>query len=432
MEADILGCGIVDGDVFGSYRHIIERPTHHGRLDFGIFDANCGRCGDKPCDLAGRQAAPRDPCPRPNGTCAMTLYRYIFMRFLAAFVRVLMVFTFLLFVIGIVDELGALKPEQGISRAIYMSVIGQIQTAYTILPLMMIITAISFFLGMSRSSELVAVRASGVSGLRFLLAPCAAALLIGLVAVALINPLVTVLNTKYEAEKGRANASTALSVGETGIWMRQGTAGEQTMVHAKTTEESGLRLLSATFIRFDSSGTPTARIEAATAQLEPQAWVLKGALSWDLTQGNPESLRKALPDGTRIATDLRPEDLTSGFGRPNSVQIWALPAHIASLQSAGFSARAFQVWLQSELAKPLFLVVMVLVAAGFTMRHIRAGNRAQMVIIAVMLGFGIFFFRNIAEVFGQNGKVPVMLSAWGPTAAASLLAVSLLLHLEEG
>lgn len=362
----------------------------------------------------------------------MTLFRYILMRFLATFARVLMIFAFLLFVVGIVDELGALKPEEGISRAVYMSVIGQIQTAYTILPLVMIIAAITFFLGMSRSSELVAVRASGVSGLRFLLAPCAGALLIGLLAIALFNPLVAVFSTKYEAEKGRASASTALSVGEAGIWLRQGIAGEQTMVHAKTTEKSGLRLVGATFIRFDASGTPIARIEAASAQLEPQAWVLNGAISWDLTQGNPERLRKPLPDGSQIVTDLRPEDLTSGFGRPNSVQIWALPAHIASLQSAGFSARAFQVWLQSELAKPLFLVVMVLVAAGFTMRHIRAGNRAQMVIIAVMLGFGIFFFRNIAEVFGQNGKVPIMLSAWGPTAAASLLAVSLLLHLEEG
>lgn len=362
----------------------------------------------------------------------MTLFRYILFRFLATFARVVMVFAFLLFVVGIVDELGALRPDQGISRAIYLSAIGQVQTAYTILPLMMIISAITFFLGMSRSSELVAVRASGVSGLRFLLAPCTGALLIGLASIALVNPIVTVLSSKYEVEKGRASASTALSVGETGVWMRQGWAGEQTMVHAATTEQSGLRLLGATFIRFDAEGTPLERIEAATAQLEPQAWVLTGALVWDLTQGNPEKLRKTLPDGSRIATDLQPQDLTSGFGRPSSVQIWALPAHIASLQSAGFSARAFQVWLQSELAKPLFLVVMVLVAAGFTMRHIRAGNRAQMVIIAVMLGFGVFFFRNIAEVFGQNGKVPVILSAWGPTAAASLLAVSLLLHLEEG
>jgi lipopolysaccharide export system permease protein len=362
----------------------------------------------------------------------MTLFRYVLLRFLATFARVMMIFAFLLFVVGIVDELGALKPEQGISRALYMSVIGQMQTAYTILPLVMIIAAISFFLGMSRSSELVAVRASGVSGLRFLLAPCTGALLIGVIAVALFNPLVAVFSSKYDAEKGRASASSALSVGETGVWLRQGTAGEQTMMHAKTTEGSGLQLVGATFIRFNANGTPIARIEAASAQLEPQAWVLKGAISWDLSHGNPESLRKALPDGSRIATDLDPEDLTSGFGRPNSVQIWALPSHIASLQSAGFSARAFQVWLQSELAKPLFLVVMVLIAAGFTMRHIRAGNRAQMVIIAVMLGFGIFFFRNIAEVFGQNGKVPVMLSAWGPTAAASMLAVSLLLHLEEG
>lgn len=362
----------------------------------------------------------------------MRLFRYIFTRFLASFLRVLLVFAALLFVIGFIDELGRLPADRGMGWAMYLSVIGQAETLYMILPLVTIIASITFFMGLSRTSELVAVRAAGVSGLRFLLAPAFGAAIIGLVAVAVFNPIVTVMTTKFLAEKGRASPSTTLSIGETGLWLRQVGAGQQTMIHAKSTQDAGLTLRDVTFIAFDANGAPISRIEADTARIAPSAWVLSAATMWDLTARNPQAVRRALPEGSEIATDLQPEDLTTGFGKPNSVPIWSLPAHIQALKNAGFSTNAFQVWLQSELAKPLSLVVMVLVAAGFTMRHIRSGNRAQMVIFAVLLGFGIFFLRNIAEVFGQNGQIPVILAAWGPNLAALLLAFSLLLHLEEG
>lgn len=362
----------------------------------------------------------------------MTLFRYIFLRFLAMFARVMLIFLGILFTIGLVDELGALQGDQGIARAAYMSVMGQIETVYTILPLVVIIAAISMFMGMSRSSEIVAVRAAGQSGLRFLLAPSFAALLIGIVAVALFNPLVTAMATQHGIEKGRIATTSVLYAQGSGLWLRQGAQDGQVMINAASADQANLVLQQVSFIGFDAGGAVIWRIEAEEAKLAPQAWVLRNAYRWDVTQPNPQKARQLLPDGTELPTDLQPKDVTSGFGKPTSVPIWALAGHIEALEKAGFSARAYQVWLHSELAKPLSMVVMVLVAAGFTMRHIRAGNSAQMVLYAVLIGFGIFFLRNIAQVFGQNGQVPVLLAAWGPTLAASLLAISLLLHLEEG
>jgi lipopolysaccharide export system permease protein len=38
----------------------------------------------------------------------------------------------------------------------------------------------------------------------------------------------------------------------------------------------------------------------------------------------------------------------------------------------------------------------------------------------------------VAEEFGQSGALPAMLAAWAPAVAGMMLAVSLLLHLEDG
>ena len=103
----------------------------------------------------------------------------------------------------------------GISDAVYMAALSVPESLYRILPLIMILTAISLFLGLARSSELVVVRAAGRSGLRFLVAPVVVALVIGMFAVAVFNPLVAATSKKYETLQTQLNGGgSVMSVSE--------------------------------------------------------------------------------------------------------------------------------------------------------------------------------------------------------------------------
>jgi lipopolysaccharide export system permease protein len=55
-----------------------------------------------------------------------------------------------------------------------------------------------------------------------------------------------------------------------------------------------------------------------------------------------------------------------------------------------------------------------------------------MVLAAILLGFGVYFIRDFAEVLGESGQLPAALVAWAPPVAAILLAVGVLLHTEDG
>jgi lipopolysaccharide export system permease protein len=39
---------------------------------------------------------------------------------------------------------------------------------------------------------------------------------------------------------------------------------------------------------------------------------------------------------------------------------------------------------------------------------------------------------RVSNEFGEAGSLPVVLAAWAPTVAGLLLALALLLHLEDG
>ena len=361
----------------------------------------------------------------------MTLTLYIALRFLKMFGLVFGVFMAILLLIDVIDQLRKVGVTLG--GALYLSLLNVPESLYQILPLIMILTAIALFLGLARSSELVVVRASGRSGLQFLLAPVVMALLIGAVAVAVFNPLVAATSKAYDrlsAQRGQEGS--LLSLSEDGLWMRQGNAAGQSVIKAVRSDPDGTTLQGVTVITFNPEGTPTQRIEATSAQLLPGEWLLHGAKRWSLTDANPEQTALASAVDMRLPTDLTQDRLRDGFGDPSSVAFWALPSYIKALERAGFSARSYQVWMQMELALPVLLAAMVLIAAGFTMRHARFGKTGQMVLLALLGGFLIFFLRNFAQVLGQNGQIPILLAAWSPPIAATFLALGLLLHLEDG
>ena len=68
----------------------------------------------------------------------------------------------------------------------------------------------------------------------------------------------------------------------------------------------------------------------------------------------------------------------------------------------------------------------------FTMRPTRLGRTGIAVLSAVLLGFGLYYIRNFAQIMGENGQLSPILAAWVPPAASLLLALGLVLHMEDG
>jgi len=365
----------------------------------------------------------------------MILYAYFARRFLKSFLGVFGIFLGIVLMIEVVEQINSFDSDRvGFAEIMELSLLHLPSIMYPIIPLIIILATLVLFLGLARSSELVITRASGRSGMKSLIAPVVVAFALGMFAVAVLNPIVAATSKQYETTVSRyaSGKESVLSISQEGLWLRQGSAEGQTVISAVGSNLDGTKLVDVSFFSFTSSGTPLARIEATSAELTKGAWVLKEAKKWRiLSSANPE--RDAVEyDTLRIESDLTREQIRDSFGSPDSIPIWDLPAFIDRLDRAGFSARQHRVWLQTELALPLLLVAMVLIGAGFTMRHTRFGGTGTMVIGALMMGFTLFFVRNFAQVLGENGQLPVFVAAWSPPLAAICLALALILHLEDG
>lgn len=365
----------------------------------------------------------------------MTLHLYIGRRFLVAFLGV---FAALSIMLGLIDMLEQVRRFDSdavtFGSIVTLTLLNVPEAIYRILPLVTILATLALFLALSRSSELVIARAAGRSAIVSITAPVLVAIAIGVGSVAIFNPIVAATSKQYDTLANRylQTTTSVLSISTEGLWLRQGGPEGQTVIRASRANLDGTELFQTTFLSFAPDGLPVTRIEAARAQLTPGAWILSDAKEWPIAGAENPELEATGHASLRVPTDLTRNQIVDSFGTPSAIPIWELPGFIAQLEKAGFSARQHRVWYQMELAMPLLLGAMVLVAAGFTLRPARFGQTGLMVVMALTLGFSLYFMRNFAQILGENGQIPILLAAWGPPAAAVLLPLGLLLHLEDG
>jgi lipopolysaccharide export system permease protein len=363
------------------------------------------------------------------------LHLYIAKKFLARFLTVLAVFVAITVLADMVEQIRRFDSDTvGLSEAFHLSLLNTPSNLYRILPLLVIMATLSLFLGLARTSELVVTRAAGRSAIRSLLAPVGAALALGVFAVTVWNPIVaaTLRQSEIVSDRLASGNGRVLSISREGLWLRQGGEPGQTVIHAERANLDGTELQGVTFLAFGADAGPLYRIEAERAALQPGGWRVRDGKRWEFAGvPNPEASATRF-DETIIPSDLTRDAIRESFGTPAGIAIWDLPDFIDQMERAGLSARQHRVWFWMEMAHPLMLAAMVLIAAGFTMRHTRFGRTGLMLLLALLLGFGVFFLKNFAQVLGENGQIPVLLAAWAPPAAGILLSLGLLFHTEDG
>jgi lipopolysaccharide export system permease protein len=366
----------------------------------------------------------------------LTLSSYITRQFLMAVLAVLAALSLLVALFDFIELLrrSATRPDATFGIITEIAALRLPYIAIEILPFGVLLGGIVAFWRLTRSSELIVARASGVSAWRFLTAPVLAAICLGGFATAAGSPLSSILLARAEVLDNvylrSGGGPMALAGGQ--LWLRQSDRGLEpsgvAIMHALGVNLKGKSLTASevSVFRLDNDDRLLQRIEAHKATLGRGEWLLEDGRSM-----TPDHLPEA-PRTISLPTDLTVSRVQESFASPTTLSVWALPGFISLLDRSGFSSIRHRLHFQSLLALPLLAGTMTLVAAGFSMRPARRGGVAQMIGSGVAAGFTLFMVSKIAEEFGNSGALPVIMAAWVPAASGFMLAVALLLHLEDG
>jgi lipopolysaccharide export system permease protein len=356
----------------------------------------------------------------------LTLGRYIARRFAGVLAVILAALAAIVIIADYVEVLRRFGDETGFTAGIGLELVGTRVPLIldAALPFAFLFAAILSLLTLSRRSELVVARASGVSAWGFLAGPLVVALLVGIAATAVFNPLA--VDLKGHAESLEAELLGRASGREAGVWFRQDGDNGPSIVHSDGATSGGLVLHGVTAFVFERDGAFREKVMAPAARFGDGGWILDGA----------EVVPASSPP-TQVAHYVLPSDLTGEMvaqtvAAPAAASVWSLPGAIEAARRTGLAPDRFRLAFHELLARPVLLVAMVLIAASVSLRPSRFGAPWRLMLAGVIAGFLLYVLIEIVGDLGSNGIVDPLLAAWLPPIAALTFGATVLLYQEDG
>ena len=323
------------------------------------------------------------------------------------------------------------RADVGVGQLFRLTLLKAPALILLLLPFVFLAGGMTAYVGMNRRSELVAMRAAGISAWRFILPAAAAAFVTGIIAVTVLNPMAAALSARFESDRA-ALMDTYLTTAPKEVWLRQGDDRTLMVIHAKSrdTVEGSVRLKGVSLFVYqkDAKGLPQfkRRLEAAEARLLPGFWRLTDVR--EATAGE-SSVRS---DSLSIRSTLDAESALERFASAEAIAFWRLPAAIKQTEQAGFSAGSYRLRFQQLLATPLLFAAMSVLAAAFSLRLVRLGGLAGLAGAGVAIGFVFFFFNQFSGALAGADILPLAIAAWAPPLVALLSGLMLLCYTEDG
>ena len=350
-------------------------------------------------------------------------WRYIAWRYALSFVLFASSFAAILFLAYFGAEIGegdsAGRTLRSYLRLVFLPLPSVLESA---LPIIVYFSAIHALVVMEHRGEMTPLRAIGLSDWQILLPIAAGAFLIGLVSLALLNPLAAALVREEADFRTSLEQSGQLSLGaavtERGFWIHQSDEQATTLMRIAQVRDGEL-YEGITVLRLEG-GETAELISAERARLAPGHWVLEEA--WRAERGGQPvyAPRLRLPAEVTRATLRRHQD------RPEAASLARLPELIRLRQRMGAPAESYRYRFHNLIAGPSLLAAMTIMAGVFALRPWRRRGRGLWfaAVIAALLVF--YALADISRAFSVTLDLPVLFAVWGPIGVCVFLCLAVL------
>lgn len=361
-----------------------------------------------------------------------TLNRYIAKRIIKGLLLAFLVVTSVIMLVDFVEGTRNIGSDENIGTAtvFMLTVLKAPKLIEQTIPFVILFGVMGTLYSLNRRSELIVLRASGLSAWRFLAPAIFVTATLGLIWAAAFNPLASSAMNAHDRLMERVSES-SISTENKNIWLREGNDISQTVIFAERADILARKLFETTFYIFETDTDGTAiferRLDAKEAELVTQGyWQLRNVIE------NAEGEIVQQQNAVSLPTSITAEDLRDTTGTNAIPPFWDIPKTIRKTERAGFSTVGLRMQLNKLLALPIMLIAMTVLAAGVSMHLTREGGTFRLLISGGLLGFAVYFTDNVVSAFGEASALPILLAAWAIPLFVLFFGLSYLARIEDG
>ncbi len=343
------------------------------------------------------------------------LDRYIARAVISGSLVALTVFVSLILIFSFVEESGDITPDYPALTALLHVALQAPQRAYESFPVATLIGSLMTLGGMAARSELVVMRAAGMSVLGIGRSVATAGILLALVAVALGEWVAPPAERMSLEVKARAETGQVGALSRDGFWARDG----RSFVQVGSAPSADL-LEALHIYHFDDSRQLTSIVSAARARYQDDHWLLDGVV---VNRFVGDDVEREARDQLAWESQLRPDVLDVVVVDPEALSMAELWTYIGYLDRNELESDRYRLAFWLKLATPLATLTMLLLTIPLAFGSLRSVGAGQRIFIGVMIGIVFFLANNLLNHLGLVYGLPPAISALLPTLV--FLAIAL-------
>ncbi len=365
-----------------------------------------------------------------------TLALYLARTFLVRAIAVLAALVIILQTLDLLGESGDILAYPGNGEAqLWQYVALRVpQIVAQFLPFAVLLGTLITFVSFNQNSEVIAMKAAGVSAHQILAPLVIASLGIAILSFAFNERIVTRASASLDAWQNVGYGH--VPKGENGsndVWVRDG----DDIVHAVHVGGHGRGVVLTRITLFDRDGgtlrrivvAPSARVRlAADARGVARfaGWTAPGATGFNVATGVKSPLGRF-----DFGAEAHPDQFTLASVSADDRSLMVLGGQIRDLERAGRPTGTLLTGWWHKMSKPLSAVLMPLLAGVAAFGLARSGALFIRAVIGMALGFTYFVADNFAVAMGNLGAYPPFLAAWAPFLLFLVIGETVLIRTEE-
>ena len=114
------------------------------------------------------------------------------------------------------------------------------------------------------------------------------------------------------------------------------------------------------------------------------------------------------------------EKINSLYRNLNTISFVDLILNYKKLNEKGYSKKILDEKINKFSSLPVFLFLMVVLAAIFTIGSLKNKQNFYYVLISILTCVAIYYFKDLSMALGQTEKISLVLSVWVPIILISL------------
>ena len=288
-----------------------------------------------------------------------------------------------------------------------------------LLPVAALIGSLLGLGNLARGSELVVMRASGITTFQFCSWLAIAGLILAVLMVGLTEFVAPPLEKYGRQVKVFSKYSEFSFAGNRGTWVRDGDTIVGVEQQSALSRFGGVQLF-----RFDASRrlVSVARAESATVN-KSNTWKLENFAETRFTPDGT-TVRKEPVEAIRSA--LSPDFLGLAVVEPQAMGIRDLVSYMEHLNRNSLDSSRFELAFWSRIARVVALLLVLVLSLPFALGPMRNSGQGARTVVGILIGAGFVLMSQTLENSGQLLGLSPLLTGWLPTALLAVLTFGML------